>query len=593
MESLNAPERDVAAPPGGIDRVSTPTPAGEGPPPGPNPSLDGGPSGNKAPTPLRNVLRRDTAFRLLLVLLLFLPALLTLGDYGVTWDEPIYQAAADEIRQWFREAPGSLLSEEAIRRRWDTDPARNVHPSGVKLLYVAAGALFPWVDDPFTRNRALNALLFAVAASTFLFWRHRGKVLTAALSAVVLMTVPRFFAHLHFAATDLPMTSLLLLLVVAAHRVERPSRAVACGVLLGLLACVKITGAVLGVAVLLGRLAIARGDRAGVLRRCLVAAAVSLAVFYVLNPNWWFSPMETGRWFVGQSVGRLGWAPIATWFGGQFYPARCPAHYPFTVFWLTTPLLHVVAVCAGAVAAVALRAVRRGARTALLLPMALLPFLLMVLPFSPTNDGERYLLPAYPFLAELAVLGAVSLPRRLARRARVARTLPPRLKTALALPPGLLLVVLGAAATATTHPYQLSYYASQAGGLGGAAAAGYEVSYWWDPLNDRNLAALDRHCRGRRVYWPFAPDERFFVYAIRAGKVRFLPVGDPRGADFVLLYSRPYLAYWEAETAKELAALGRRMERCWEVRLQGVPLLSLHRVVAPAPFPLPTRRPPA
>lgn len=535
----------------------------------------------------------DLALRFLLVLLIFLPALLTLGDYGVTWDEPIYQAAADEIWQWFREAPGSLLDEEAIRRRWDTDPARNVHPSGVKLLYAAAGALFPGIDDPFTRNRILNALLFAIAGSTFLFWRHRGKVLTAALSAVVLMTMPRFFAHLHFAATDLPLTSLLLLLVVAAHRVERPSRAVACGLLLGLLACVKITGAVLGIAVLLGRLWFARGDRARVFRRCLAAVAVSLAVFYALNPNWWFSPVETARWFVGQSVGRLGWAPIATWFGGRFYPARCPAHYPFTVFWLTTPLLHVAAACAGAVVAAALPVVRRCGRTFLLLPMALLPFLLMVLPFSPTNDGERYLLPAYPFLAELAVLGAVTIPHRLLRRSRTGRKLSARLRTALVLSPCLLLVVLGVAATAAVHPYQLSFYAFQAGGLEGAAAAGYEVSYWWDPLNDRNLAAIDRHCRGRRVYCPFAPDERFFVYAVRAGKVRFLPVGDPRTADFVLLYARPYLEYWEAETAKELSALGRRMEKCWEVRLQGVPLLALHRVVAPAPFPLPTRRPPA
>ena len=68
----------------------------------------------------------------------------TLTDYGITSDEPIYMEAAWNIEKWLSLKPNKIFNQNEIDRYWKTDPIRNVHPSGVKWLYLTAQKSIFW-----------------------------------------------------------------------------------------------------------------------------------------------------------------------------------------------------------------------------------------------------------------------------------------------------------------------------------------------------------------------------------------------------------------------------------------------------------------
>ena len=62
------------------------------------------------------------------------------------------------------------------------------------------------------------------------------------------------------------------------------------------------------------------------------------------------------------------------------------------------------------------------------------------------------------------------------------------------------------------HPYELSYYNELIGGPRGASRAGFELSYWYEPFNDRTIAEInERLPRGATVDFlnPMSTPETF------------------------------------------------------------------------------------
>jgi len=176
-----------------------------------------------------------------LLALTFIPVALTLPDYGVTFDEPIYMEAAWNVQKWLSIEPSILFDREGIDCYWKTDPLRNVHPSGLKWLYLCAQKSIFWEKNPYIQNRVLNVFILAVSLLVFLLWWGEGSFWRGTLFILLLLTIPRFFAHTHFAATDIPITSFLLLFIVCIEKTFSGKRFWLTGILFGILASIKIT----------------------------------------------------------------------------------------------------------------------------------------------------------------------------------------------------------------------------------------------------------------------------------------------------------------------------------------------------------------
>ncbi len=137
------------------------------------------------------------------------------------------------------------------------------------------------------------------------------------------------------------MTAFLMLFVLAASKGMDQGSPWLAGMLLGFLVSIKVTSVLLAVPLLTFFLIPHRTQAQKALRTVSLMALTAGLTFYVLNPDWWFSPLARSVEFVTQTVTRNHWAPLSVYFGGTIYFYRGPFTYPFVMFFITTPLLHV------------------------------------------------------------------------------------------------------------------------------------------------------------------------------------------------------------------------------------------------------------
>lgn len=506
-----------------------------------------------------------------------LAIVITIPDYGLTWDEPIYMEASARIRQWLDLPAAERFHADSIRQYWQTDLRRNVHPSGVKWLYLAAAAVIFWEDDPYEQNRIFFAILFILALAIFGRWWHSDRPGWIGVFLLLLLTLPRFFAHTHFASTDLALLAGLLLLTAGLERwITRPCFWLI-GFPLGFFLSIKLTAALLILPVGAVLIYEHRREWRQIVPRLALIAVVGAMGFYALNPDYWYAPLSRLREFLAQSLTRAQWAPISTYFAGRLYSFRGPFYYPLVIFLITTPVLHLGLTCLGLGASF-----RDGGsspqkvRTIWLTQGLAAPFLLLVLPLSPTIDGERYLLPAFPFAACFMVMGLEFLWGLIQRRSF--SRLRPALAGSLAGLALFLAMVYAVSQVRRYHPYELAYYNELIGGPAGAFHRGFETGYWLEALNDEALARINEICAGSAVYFPVSPTDIYFRHQLLNRKIEFLPVTEPGQAPFMLIYGRPSVAFWEVRERPVMEKNGRAMEPIWELPLDGIPLLRLYRL---------------
>ncbi len=513
-----------------------------------------------------------------------LSALPTCSNYGITWDEPIYLEATRQVRTWLSLPASDQFNTTAIDRFWRTDPQRNVHPAGVKWLYLAAHHVIFWEPDPYIQNRVLTVFLFAAALAAFCLWFSAGRPLLAWITVALFLTLPRCFAHIHFAATDIPLTALLLLLVPALDRGLSPRWAWIPGVLIGLAACFKITAVVVCAPMVALFLACTYADWKQCVARLWIVGLTAAIVFYLLNPDWWHAPWVRLGEFVGDSVSRRQWAPFSLLYFGQSYSYRGPFHYPLGILLVTTPLLHLGLLAAG-MFRMRLRPFQACCRHWAVLIGSTVPVILLMVPFSPTNDMERYLLPAFPFLAAWMALGLQPAAEQLLPAGKAAT--PVALRVSLA---AILILAAGwtVSQSVRNHPRELCYFNEWVGGAAGGRSLGFEVTYWWEPLDDQALAAINRICRGSTVFFPISPTDHYFRQMQQAQRIGFIPVTDLGQARHVLVYGRPYVEYWESNLRTRLQPSGYTLALAWSSDWQGVPLLRLW-TIQPVAVPPPQR----
>lgn len=418
----------------------------------------------------------------------------TSGSLPLVWDEGDALNRARGIEDWFhllltrddREAV-SPWSAEVLAEHWPYTTRREGHPTLTGILIAAGRALSPDDVSPLTAARCGAMLLFAVATGGVAFRLARDVSLGAGVvGGVALLTVPRIFAHAHFALGDGPLTSCWLLAWTCYRpREMRWYHTLGTGCFAGLAMSCKATGWLLPLPFLV--VALLHGNRAA-WRHGLAAGGLALFVFWLINPPLWHAPWQGMSRFLELNLHRADRPGhnISTLFLGRMYNLDHPVPWYNGLVWMliALPLSTLLLSLLGIVAACR----RRNAVGHLLLANALLLLIVRALPGVPPHDGIRLLLPAFAFLAALAGLGADGLAGWLREQGLWGGW---RSVGYVALLSGLL---AGSASSVVWHwPQGLSHYNLLIGGLRGAAARGMEPTYFWDGLDRPVLDWLNAH----------------------------------------------------------------------------------------------------
>ncbi len=483
----------------------------------------------------------------ILGLLATLAVVATLGDPGITVDEPLdvrpgrtYVATlrARGVRFFDRSTVDAVFRDNAEHPplgRWLLGIASTLgQPFEVLLrggpdpvgIYVVAGRVAPAL--------AFGAMVGLVAATA---GRRYGRP-SAWAAGLALALMPRVFAHAHLGALDTFIAffwTLALLALASATEGRRPVLALAlAGLTLGLALLTKIHAWFLIPVALLWSLARLRPIPA--LLGWSSWLAVGMATFFAGWPWLWYDPVGRLSRYLGTGIDRVS---IRVLYFGQVYADReVPWHYPWFYFAATIPV--------GLLALGAWGAWRgwRGRRGDPLPGLLLGSIALVLVVFStrvPAYDGERLFLVAFPLFAILIGRGFGAIWEGGGRGRRVAL---------------IGLMVAQGWGVASMHPFGLSYYNLLVGGLPGAERLGLELTYWGDsvdgPLLDR-LAAEARPGDTAALAPTLAPDQGKIATTRRLIRIP-LVLEDQEGAeraDWLVVSRRS--AYWSGAIRERVA----------------------------------------
>lgn len=482
-------------------------------------------------------------------LLAFLAVLLTLGDPGITCDEPLDVSVGrryvSALERWGEGRWSPARADDASRLFADNAQ----HPPLGRLALGIASVLFDPLrellggSDVFSvfPARVAPALAFGLLVGIVAFAAAGiGGRASGVVAGIALLMFPRSFAHAHFATLDTFLSlawTAAILSVAWAAKSRRPLLFLPLtGLIWGLALLTKIHAWVLPVLIgpyLLSQLRPRRAIAGG-----LAWLASGFVLFLAGWPWLWHDPVGRLRGFLGTSVERL---PLRVeYLGGVFLDREVPWHYPWVYFLLTIP---VGFLAMGGLGVFRAWRERRQDGRPLLLAASVLLWLAIFSTRAPVYDGERLFLQVFPAWAILAGIGAGALWQSWRR---------PAARLALGL--GIALQGYGVLAL---HPYQLSYYNLLSGGPRGAEALGMELTYWGDAV-DRSL--LDDLARGGN---PGAQAALLpTLHHIQAPAImtpellaKKMTMGDQsrwREADLLVVYRRT--AYWPEGLSEHLAA---------------------------------------
>jgi len=416
-----------------------------------------------------------------------LAVLLTLGDPGLTTDEPLDVLPGRRYVQTLQMRGLGFFERSTVARVF-ADNAEHP-PLGRWLLGIASVLGQPFEvmrlgPDPLgmyvLSARLAPASAFAVLVGLIVHTATRRYGTAAGFGAgFALGVMPRAFAHAHLGALDTFISLFWTAALLAADRAltsRRPVAAMAAaGGVWGLALLTKIHAWFLIPVVLVWAFVRLSGGRS---RRPLAAfavwAAAGLGVFLLGWPWLWYETGPRLLRYLGTGIDR---APIRVLYFGTVYADRdVPWHYPWLYFAVSVPVgLHLL----GAVGLANGWKARRDDPFPLLIAGSIAMFLGLFSTRIPVYDGERLFSIVFPLWAVFIgrgfgeVWGACSARRWL--RAGLVATLAAQATGVVAL-----------------HPFGLSYYNALVGGLPGAQRLGLELTYWGDAVDGVLLDHLVR-----------------------------------------------------------------------------------------------------
>ena len=425
----------------------------------------------------------------LVFLLALLILLVTLGDYGLAWDEPFNFVPALSAWNWFKiliSHPSIALSPESIQRYWS--PIAE-HPSISKLIAaVSYGTFPPYFGELFSYR--LGAIVFfcvflavyyAVIQRMFNRW-------VAIFAAGALFTMPRIFGQSHFATTDSTMMIMSFYTVYAFVRgLDNWKWSIGFALIWGIALATKINALFLPIPLVIWAFCYHR-EKWGT--NIFGLFFISPLVFVLCWPWLWRDPLTK---IFGYLTFYTSHKFTSVYYFGTFYNlVVAPWHYPLVYTLTVIPVVTLIMIIAGVIPRfMKLRyhqTRRADALPMLFLWMGLFPILFQSLPGTPRYDGIRLFLSAFPFLAVLGGLGFSALLEKLKRMPVIQQKVSPALLSI-----GLcgILLLPSVYHLYDTHPYELSYYNLLIGGVNGAKQAGMESTYWGEALSPQTLYVLN------------------------------------------------------------------------------------------------------
>jgi len=356
-----------------------------------------------------------TFYAILAVFLLF--NLLTLKNYGMTWDEPVQERVGIVARDYL-EGKGSrtgYLVDNLTYYGPAFELANSYFSEGMRKILPVS-----YVDS----NHILIVLV-SVAGLLFLFWLVRAMFdeQIALYSSVFLMFFPRFVAHAHYNTKDIPLfvaTIVVIYFLYIGFLQRKLWRILLAGVIFGFALATRIDAIIILPIFFLAYLIylffdkkiIYAQDRVKFLIKdsgfVLAFIGVSLAGMYVFWPWLWHNPMlafESFKYFLHHS-----WDHQVLYLGQLYYAGDLPWHYAPLYLLLTTPVIILILFAFG-IYAIFLKIKKSGH----IFEFSLLFFWIAVrlgialMPHAVRYDGIRHFLSVLPPISIVASLGLVFL----------------------------------------------------------------------------------------------------------------------------------------------------------------------------------------
>jgi len=450
----------------------------------------------------------------------FLPAILglcafasvtaTIDDPGPTWDEPASLVASEAYVDWIL---SPSFSSEAINAAWK---ANHEHPPLAKIWIGAVRRVIRFIYPGFPHliaSRVATGALFGVLVGLICAAASKVGAAAGVSAGIFALTMPRLFAHAHFAALDVAMALAWFATALAFARGMADRKwAVGAGALFGAALLTKINAAFIpGPLVLWAALA----HRKKAIVPIALMLGIGAAVFLAGWPWLWHDTLvRLKAYFLGTTLGR---GSVAVYYLGRIYadPGHyAPWHYPLVLTLFTIPAGTLLCLVVGL--RHSLKPVGGGQGPALDPRLATINFAVILLvaafPYAPKYDGVRLFLALFPFAALLAGAGFQRLwdwwgPRRLRHAAAC------------------VFIALQTLGIFLYHPYETSYYNLLCGGLPGAQKLGLETTYWGDAYAGPVFECINNLPAGSRVaFYPVGS----FVYIIYqtdgylSGKIKYV-----------------------------------------------------------------------
>ncbi|HVO50995.1 MAG TPA: glycosyltransferase family 39 protein [Thermoanaerobaculia bacterium] len=402
-------------------------------------------------------------------------SLVTLPDYGETWDEQFDQNIGRfYAHDWSKEGLKGLERFIPLQRNYG--PFFDVvivetHDLVVGRLHAMKDGVASYHLPVVLASTAALWIVFRFGTELF----GAGPALVAQLS---LALMPQFVGHSQNNLKDTPLMAFFMLALLLGRRAVRIGGAwrwALLGAVAGLTYAIKLHAFFIPVILVLWEL----GSREGrarwkkTLAGLLVAGAAAFVAILAVWPYYRHAPiarfLETLRTFGDHEYNEY------VFYLGRHYRAHdVPWHFPFVMLGVNTPLVTVFLFLAGlALAAVAWRRKSPdGDGLRLVTLWFFVPILVQVLSHAIKLDGVRHYLLVLPAMALVAGWAAWEIGRRLGTSWGGR----PRLALAWALLVGIaLLDVLRT--DVHLHPYEVVFFNALAGGPAGAREK-FELDYW-------------------------------------------------------------------------------------------------------------------
>lgn len=532
---------------------------------------------------------------------------------GIPRDESFYFDAADRAGAWVERLFDSEVrsfSKAEISRGFEYN---HEHPVLMKTLFGVSERFLhqKWgvFDDALTGYRFPTMLMASLAI--WLAWllgvMLQGQV-AGVVAALSLAFMPRVMFHSQLACFDAPVTFMWLLIAYCFLRAMRRRRwAIATGFAFGLGLATKLN--IFFVPITLAGVAAvdlwhwrrrhgtfrAPKDELGPLTYYgwIIGSAAVLGpvVFFGHWPWLWYETWPRLNFYLSFHLKHVHY-PVE-YLGTLYWRPPFPVHFPFVYSLFSVPVVTLVLGSIGMwITAQRARFAatdrgqsqpdRRAADAFLLLNIAV-PILVIAMPHTPIFGGTKHWMPAMPFLAVAAGIGAERMGQGLfasdwwTHRKREAATL------ALAA----LMLVPAAWSTVTRHAHGPAWYNALVGGVPGAASIGMPRNFWGAStigvLEDVDALTEERAL----VFWHKATSRAIRQYK-QEGRLR----KDVRyTGDWTPLFSNWAVYHDQREKLPEEVDIWRAYGTEWPRAgyfIDGVQMMGVYqRPFAPRPPPIP------